>query len=366
MRDARMKNASRPISVTEIVAGLSALAPSIAGELFPAGRVRGNRMFIGDLNGGKGDSLAIWFGGEKPGNWRDFAPPSGAPERGDILDLVSWGMFGGDKGEAIQWAMGRLGFSGDATSPEFKQKRLDLKKQADQNKVDAAAAKARRAAMGHRLWLQASPDLAGSPVDFYLAGRGLDIRAAPSTGALRYAASLTETIHSGGKKFPAMAALVVNPAGQIVGVHRTFLQLYGGKWGKARIEDPRQALGPTSGGFVPICKGATGKSMAAAPMGDTLLICEGIEDALAIAMARPDLRIAAALHLGNMGEIDPPPAIKRLILFRDEDTKQKAREAFERARAKQAKRFADRGGELLVAAPPEGKDANDLLLAGAA
>ncbi len=52
-------------------------------HLFPAGRVQGNKFFIGNVRGDSGDSLDIELDGPKAGLWSDFASDDG----GDIFNL---------------------------------------------------------------------------------------------------------------------------------------------------------------------------------------------------------------------------------------------------------------------------------------
>lgn len=57
--------------------------------LFPAGQIKGDKFYIGDIDGAPGKSLVVELAGSKRGLWKDFASDDG----GDILDL--WAMARG-------------------------------------------------------------------------------------------------------------------------------------------------------------------------------------------------------------------------------------------------------------------------------
>lgn len=69
----------------EIRQALLGQLESVLFTLFPAGKVRHGKFFIGDVLGSPGDSLEIVLTGEKSGLWTDRAEGSG----GDIFDLIA-------------------------------------------------------------------------------------------------------------------------------------------------------------------------------------------------------------------------------------------------------------------------------------
>lgn len=69
----------------EIRQALLAQLESVLFTLFPAGKIRHGKFFIGDVLGSPGDSLEIVLTGEKAGLWTDRAEGSG----GDIFDLFA-------------------------------------------------------------------------------------------------------------------------------------------------------------------------------------------------------------------------------------------------------------------------------------
>lgn len=54
-------------------------------QLFPAGRIRGGKFYIGDVHGDAGESLEVVIEGEKAGLWTDRAEGTG----GDLFDLIA-------------------------------------------------------------------------------------------------------------------------------------------------------------------------------------------------------------------------------------------------------------------------------------
>lgn len=70
---------------TDIRASLLGQFESVLGALFPAGKVRRGKFYVGDILGSPGDSLEIVLTGAKAGLWTDRASGEG----GDIFDLLA-------------------------------------------------------------------------------------------------------------------------------------------------------------------------------------------------------------------------------------------------------------------------------------
>ena len=113
---------------------------------------------------------------------------------------------------------------------------------------------------------------------------------------------------------------------------------------KANIKVPKKALGAFGGSAIWLGSEA-----------DTLVIAEGPEDGLSLREAGCPF-VACAITAGNMANLTIPAAVKRVILFQDND------EAGEKAAKKAAAKYVSQGLEVLIAKPPLPiKDANDLL-----
>jgi len=103
--------------------------------------------------------------------------------------------------------------------------------------------------------------------------------------------------------------------------------------------------------------------MADAPMGETVAIAEGIETALSVVLACPELRVLAAVSLSGMARVELPPSITNILVCADnDDDNPVAAQALDRAVA----RFIGEGRAVRVARSPIGSDFNDLLQADVA
>lgn len=319
-----------PIEIRELVGLLSGQARSVCRELFPQGRDHGHHVTVGSIAGEPGQSLSVYLRGAKPGNWRDFGAPENAPEgRGDILDLVAQVLFQGSKRDAVRWSLRFLGLS-DASPDQLRIRRREAEARARQAEKEEEARRARYRGRAWRIWqAEATPLIAGTPVDAYLRCRGIDIRRLKSHGALRFHSDLL--VSETGELRPGLVAAIVGPDGRFMACHRTFLEERGGVWGKAAIEKPKRVLGACLGGHISLAKGPSGKPLRHAPEGDAAILTEGIENGLTMALACPEMRVVATISLGNMASIVMPPAITTRILVNENDATPAARAAFDRA-----------------------------------
>jgi len=344
--------------VKDYVEMLSARADDVVSALYGV-RAKGPRLQLGDVTGNRGQSLSIIMRhgvkpGCKPGDWRDF----GTEEHGDILDLVAYAKYGGDKGEAIKWARGFLGI--DAMDPKalaVELRRIETQKK--QQEAAAIAAEQRRIEAARSIFLSGIADIETTPVDDYLLGRGIDIRLMPSTGACRFQPDCL--LKRTGELLPAMVLAIVGADAKVSAVHRTYLTKKDGRWTNLRDDDGkslRLALGPFSGGHVSVSKGSSGVPLGRAPQGDTVLIAEGYETAASYAIACPGLRVISAISLDNMGAVAVPPTVTTRLLVRENYMGEKTRAAFARVVEAHQKQCPD---VRIVDTPSGFSDANDVL-----
>lgn len=346
-----------PISLSDLEAMLEGSAESLCHHLFPNGQVRGGFFEIGSIAGEPGRSLKVNLTVGRRGLWTDFADKDAPNGHGDLLWLIAHSRTGGDLRQAAAYARAWLGL--DDIDPErLATARAQAKEQRE--RIDRARErereKKRRKAIG--LWGHATP-LPDTPAERYLQGRGIDIRQlGRAPGALRYRPDVwcTEV----GAKLPAMVAIVLDITGRQMACHRTYLaRRLDGSWGKASLEDPKKALGSFDGGYIPIWKGRHRHPMKDIPEGTAVYVTEGIEDALTVALMRPELRVICAITLGNIGAIELPPQAGPLVIVADRDAPgSKAIDALERSIARQQQR----GRRVQLVLPPEGhKDMNEAL-----
>lgn len=342
----------------EIARALARVAPRLCAELLPLGRKEGSEWRCGSVAGDAGKSLGVHLHGTRAGIWSDFA----TGECGDALDLVAAVKFRGDRRHALDWARAWLGLPGASRAPHAGPAAPPAPSPSPDDAAAAQAAardveKRRRYALA--LFLGAQPTLRGTPVEAYLRGRGIDLAAlGVQPRALRFHTHLPNS--ETGRALPAMVAAVVDGAGRHVATHRTWLAPDGrGGWTKAPLRTAKMSIGSVSGGTIRLARGVSGRALRDAPDGETICIAEGIETGLSVAVACRDLRVVAAVALGNMQQITLPPAVRTVILAADNDGDNAAAlRGLQRA----VNHFAAEGRTVRIARPPAGfGDFNDLL-----
>ena len=333
----------------EIAGMLATRIDALVRELLPRGKREGHEWLIGSVAGEPGRSLSVRLAGSRAGVWADF---SSADDRGDALDLVAAVLYRGDKRAALAWSRTWLGLdSGSGPAPQ----RRAPPPQRQAVAAEAEAAARRKAAQ--RIWLSAQPHLAGTPAAAYLRGRGIDLAELQrQPRALRFHPTLNN--RESGQTWPALVAAVCDGSGAHVATHRTWLAQINGCWGKAPLCNPKMSLGAVRGGAIPLWRGASGQPLRQAPKGDAVAIAKGIETALSVAIACPELRVLSAVSLANMGNLVLPPAVATVILCIDNDVDNPQADA---AVKRAIEHYTSEGRIVKVAGPPCGKDFNDTL-----
>lgn len=329
---------------------LAARMPQLAAELVPGGRREGAEWVAGDLTGAPGRALSIRITGHKAGVWRQFNSDQG----GDALALVAAARCDGSIGQAMKWSRAWLGLS-----PELPRITAAERQAADALRAadDAREVEARRRA-AVALFLEAAERLPGTPAADYLAARGIELaELGRQPRCLRFHPACW--CGEAGTKLPALLAAINDAAGEHVATHRTWLAREdAGQWGKAPVPNPKKTIGTYAGGAIRLWRGAGGRALRDARAGETVAIAEGIETALSVALACPELRVLAAVSLANMARLELPPAITGIVLCADNDTgNDQATALLTRA----ADRFAAEGRQVRIARAPRGKDFNDTL-----
>jgi len=182
-----------------------------------------------------------------------------------------------------------------------------------------------------RLFAMAQP-IAGTIAETYLRHRG--ITALQGATALRFhprcyyrpdADAPTEV-------WPALVAAVTDLAGNITGVHRTWLDP--ARHDKAPLSTPRRAMGHLLGHGVRVGVAT-----------DVIAAGEGIETMLSVRSALPNLPMVAALSANHLAALLFGVALRRLYVVRDNDA------AGEMATAALAERARAAGIEALTLSP---------------
>ena len=271
--------------------------------------------------------LGIHLTGAKAGIWSDFADGS----KGDPLDLIQ-ACLGLDKGGAVLWAKDWLGI-GDGTS---------IRPCAARTRPGPQQSEAPRQDNPNRplaleIWNKSQP-AAGTPVEAYLRGRGINIPVPPS---IRYNPGVKHA--PSGLLLPCMVAAVQAPDRSITAIHRTYL--LGSGRGKAPVTKPKMMLGNINGGCVRL----------AYVSGPKMVIAEGIETSLSVLEAT-GLPTWAALSASYFKSLVLPalPLAAEVVIAADGD------ERGEEAAQEAAQRFIAEGREVKIARSPQGMDFNDL------
>ena len=336
--------------------GLAERIDDMVELLFVNARRVGNYWELGDISGAPGSSLKIWRKGPKQGEWADFGAGTGGRPLGLAIAAK------GDAGEGIRWAAAWLGHDATETPEERAAREARAARQREDKARQEAAdgERLRRAAKG--LFLSASP-IAGTLADDYLKGRAIDIRRLPrQPGALRFhgAVKCPET----GKLRPCLLAAVADADG-FLSVHRHFLHRRpDGSVVKATLDpdapmhDAKQSYSRVHGGCISIWRGDSGRPLRAMPAGEWITASEGIEDALSIAIAAPEMRVVAAIGLTHLGAMFIPKQCGGVIWHRHRGDGPQAIAQLNR----QYDALNARGFEVREAFAPDGaKDFNEWL-----
>jgi len=169
---------------------------------------------------------------------------------------------------------------------------------------------ARKQAALHRVWREAAPLTVGDRAHIYLAQRGIDLPEAALPLGVRYHPLLPYHYDTGRRTYhPAMLALVHDPDGHAVTVHRTYLT---GDGSKAKVPSPKKLMPPATSGAT------RGGAIRLYPPGATLAVAEGIETALAVRLAT-GLPVWATYSAGGMARLIIPREVHLVVICADHD-----------------------------------------------
>jgi hypothetical protein len=76
--------------------------------LFPDGKTRYGKFYVGNIQGDAGDSLVVTLTGSREGCWKDFATGEGSNNLFDLLYAARENNFTKNVREAENWLKGRL------------------------------------------------------------------------------------------------------------------------------------------------------------------------------------------------------------------------------------------------------------------
>ncbi|MCP2138644.1 hypothetical protein J2S28_005768 [Rhizobium sp. SLBN-94] len=285
------------LAASNLADRLAENAEAVCRHYLSAGRRAGNYWLVGDVANNKGRSLYVHLSGPRAGRWTDAA----TGQFGDLLDLVRETCGLVDFRDVAEEARHFLSLP----QPEpVSARRGDV---GDASPVERPATERAR-----RLFRMTVP-LAGTLADAYLRERG--ILRASAHAALRFHPSCYYRDLTGGTtSYPALIAAVTDAAGAITGVHRTYLSSSPHPDGvnKARVDDPRRALGGLLG------NGVRFGFPVNAPV-PVMAAGEGLETMLSLSHVMPGMPMVAALTANHLAAFNFPPVCQRLYIAADAD-----------------------------------------------
>ena len=313
--------------IEDLTRELAESAESVCRHYLPAGKREGSYWLVGDMQNSPGRSLFVRLTGPMSGpgaagKWTDAA----TGEYGDLLDIIRERTGITHFPDLLTEARAHLG------RPQ---------------PIDVAPdiAKTRKSPSGtpqaaSRLFAAAGP-VAGSLAEVYLRRRGITQMVQSST--LRFHPKCWYRDETCPKPISRLAliAAVTDGAGVLQGVHRTWLRADGQD--KAAVDVPRRAMGHILGNAVRFD-----------PVGDILVVGEGIETMLSIREACCRLPVWAALSASHLGAVLLPAGLKRLYIARDRDP------AGQRAAERLSARAFEIGIQVIILEPQLGDFNDDL------
>lgn len=369
------------VGARELRTMLQARGFDVLGKLFPASKI--TAPVFTPLNPTRADtrpgSFVIWTSGAAFGGFTEYSP-KGPPASGDILDLVAYvHNRGGDRSFAYAWASDFLGLKKlDAQQLAAAKQRAAIAQQSAVKTESDKQIRARQQAF--KIWLDADPAIAGTIAETYYASRGIayaslqnaesDLRFHPRLEWWKGIKWEGRRYVAPGPRLPAIVAAARSESGDITGVHCTFLRNDGRA--KADVDPPKLMRGVIKGSPVQITRGGSGMTLEEAKANgvlDAVIVAEGIENALSVALTVPEARVWAATAFDMLRFVPVwHPVVDRLVIAADNDIGRTPDQSakIEEKLAETVDELAAFGKPVSVMRPPNGvKDFNDLLKGGA-
>lgn len=213
----------------------------------------------------------------------------------------------GAHGDAIAWRMQIHGESFaqaiEALTGETAPERTEYVQQLRREDDERAAQ--RHASLAREIWFAAAA-IAGTPGEGYFRGRGITLTLPPS---LRYEARCLHGPKRHGVFLPAVICGVQDIAGQVIAVHRIYLDpatLAGTPRKTGRFPD-KALLGHPGAGAIRL-----------APAAETTARCEGVETGLSVQQST-GMAVWSAIHGGHMAKMAMAAIVKTAVTLADRD-----------------------------------------------
>jgi hypothetical protein len=364
------------ISLDQINEALADRLEDLLPELIGGHAAKGEWIASSTRDGGLGDSLTVALRAGKRGKWYHHAAGVG----GDPLGLIAYARFNNDMKRAFAWARDFLGGKIEAETEKDRERRLQRMANARRKEERETRANIGRA----RYWFfqlaqpLVSEDGDRSPAWHYLNNRltGRLEQLGHLPGCLKFMPELVN-YQLFDNKLPALVAGAVDVHGDQVALHQTWLVKRGATddtWDRLRADDygrtadgkelkGKKFLGPFKGCTIRLWPGnrthaetgevKRGVGWPKLGPGSSIMLAEGIETGLSLALAMPERRIVCTGSIEGFVNVELPPCFSKVTIAADRDPDNKAAAgALERAKLA----HAQAGRHCSVVYPPEGTD----------
>lgn len=308
-----------PVDLDALSEALRRTAQLWAPRLFPNGRKVDDVLRLANIRGDaprKNGSCIIHLKGAHAGDWFEFDGNAGGGPLSTVAEAT------GLEGRAlIAFACELAGFHSENRGT----RRTATGSDAQARPVPEGSTEREIAFI-----LSRAAPLAGTHGEAYLRGRGLDTA---DVEDLLFHPDLAHFQKRAG--YPALVGIVRDHAGEPLGLHRIWLDP--ATPAKAALGNPKKSLGSIRGGAVRLFLAST-----------FVVLTEGIETALAVRTARPDLPVWAAIAAGHLAECRLPPGITEVVIAADHDANGAGLKAAERL----AERLVAEGRRVWIVLPP--------------
>lgn len=346
---------------------------SVARTLLPDGR-RESGQWVSwnpvENDRGKTPALKVRLTGGVPGAWKCWR----CGESGDVIRLIAY-LNRTDTAGALAWSRDFLGIRAMSREEREQMRRAAELQKKRREKQDREARK-RKWETAQRLFFdRALPCHADSPAErhgrAYFAARKVPLDEVqnlnPDTFRFSRATEWwkgAEWRNEGGRRlklkpgpdFPAIHSAMRQWNGFISACHVTFLDP--ARPAKAPVDAAKLMLGEALGAVIEISMGPEGEPFWQSQDPHPVILAEGIETALSLAIAAPEARVWACGSLAGIGGAPIQlPCVSWILFARDNnDGNPQAQKQFEQALS----RLESHGKRVIVEASHVGDDFNDL------
>lgn len=356
-------------------------------ELIGGRQVKSEWIAASTREGGIGDSLSVGLRGAKRGKWYHHATGLG----GDALGLINYTRFdNANMKAAYRWAREFLGGNIEPETEEQRLRRLQRQRSAVRKQEREERVRQGKARFHFLFDPKTVKDWRGTPAWHYINNRlqgNLD-RLGHLPGCIRFHPAMYVgqlSSEAAPVELPAMLAGVVDAKGDMIALHRTWLVRRGegdDTWDRLRPEDlPRwrsrttdgkelkgkKVLGGYRGGSIRLWAGRRinddtgevklGVQWPRLPAGSSIMLAEGIETGLSLALAMSERRIVSTISVDGFADIDLPRCFSKVTIAADRDERNERQHKATQAALERAKlAHAAAGRYLQIVYPPEGVD----------